>query len=41
MFSAKLLEDRAVLSFLSPIKSIAALGWAQFYSPRQTKKLGK
>ena len=41
LFSAKLLEDRVVPSFLSPMKSIAAPGWAQCYSPRQTKKLGK
>ena len=41
LFSAKLLEDRVVPSFLSPINSIAAVGQAQCYSPRQTKKLGK
>lgn len=35
LFSAKLLDDRLVPSFLSPFDSIEAPGWAQCWSLRQ------
>ena len=35
LFSAKLLDDRVVPSFLTPSDSIEAPGWAQWWSLRQ------